>query len=408
MTKPIEEAKKNGYDLQLYKEDTIRKAFTDEGASITACGKGIASVLNKYTDNSVKSTFTAGGMDASETGKFHKSSIKYKVPTEILHFDVNDGENKMQKIYLRIWFLPCINDDLLIIGRDGKKELCLGTVAHNDLKKMIYYHSRNQSFDEPSSDEKVTNFIDKLEYRHDNDPWTYRITPSNQVTKVNVKFAKKSECHQLNKINAIETINSCELTDDDEYIKKSTICPKKDAFTLNNGDLMNRSKESSSCIKIIDNENIESEDENGIKLKPNINLSTSTTIKTAKLKGKTVSYPASLDKLHYSSLYAKQEIIQHKVEMSKYADVLAKNDFDVGKDKYHKPLKILVKNEEQCKILPSYPLNPADKAILGEEIELWTNNNLMKWQQQHKEEHVKVHASPAFVVHKEPGSDTHE
>ena len=71
---------------------------------------------------------------------------------------MNDGKNKIKKVLSRIWSLPCIDDDLLMLGRDSKRALGLGTFACNDLKKMVYYHSRNQLFNKIPSDKEVTNF----------------------------------------------------------------------------------------------------------------------------------------------------------------------------------------------------------------------------------------------------------
>ena len=62
-----------------------------------------------------------------------------------------------------------------------------------------------------------------------------------------------------------------------------------------------------------------------------------------------------------------------------------------------------MKKEEDCWALPPYPLNPADQKTLDHEMQHWTNNNLMHWRQQNNPNHVLLHASPAFVVHKELG-----
>ena len=74
----MKEIKKHTYDLKLYKENSITKAFLDEAASITACGRSIALFFRKYIDDTTRSTITAGGMDAKETEKFYKSSVKFK------------------------------------------------------------------------------------------------------------------------------------------------------------------------------------------------------------------------------------------------------------------------------------------------------------------------------------------
>ena len=405
LSQPIEEIKKYTYDLKIYREALIIKAFLDGGASITCCGKAIAQLLSKYLDNSIRSSITAGGMDANETGKFYKSTIKYKVPVELKEFNMDKGKTTTRKVYVRVWYLPCLEDDLLIIGRDTSKELGIGVFAHHDLKKCIYYHIRNRLWNKIPSDDEISAYLEKLEYRNGGDPGIYRISPSNQVTKVPIRFAKKSHCTDLDQAHSINTVSLYELTDNINYIRKTETCPKQRIFRLENGDYAKYGEEGNTCIKIIDDDNIEEAEENGLKLRQNVSLSTSTILTEDKLDGKTVSYPQILDQINYSPLFTKREILNHKLRLAPYAKVFAEHDFDVGKVTSHPPLKILIKDEYECKILQPYDLNPADQEILRLEAKNWTDNGLMEWQSQENEDHVLVHASPAFVVHQELGKD---
>ena len=47
-------------------------------------------------------------------------------------------------------------------------------------------------------------------------------------------------------------------------------------------------------------------------------------MKTITFNGKKVSYPLILDDIQYSPIYNQQEIIKHKLELTKHAETFAK------------------------------------------------------------------------------------
>ena len=56
--------------------------------------------------------------------------------------------------------------------------------------------------------------------------------------------------------------------------------------------------------------------------------------------------------------------------------------------KSYKPLKMLVKNEKDCKAYTSYESSPADQAVLEEEIEQRMNDSSLEWQDHSTADHV--------------------
>ena len=174
-TKPFDQIPRVTQKLKIWKESLQLCVFLDEGASVTCCGPEIAEKLQRYFDNGVKKSITAGGFDSRRTGTFHRSDMRLKVPIEYHHFRLATGKYSKEKRVIRIWVFKAIPPNMIIAGRDTKHILNLGTFDKNEVKELVYHHRRKALPNEMPSDEYWDEALERIEYRNKGDPGIYRI-----------------------------------------------------------------------------------------------------------------------------------------------------------------------------------------------------------------------------------------
>eukprot|EP01083_Nonionella_stella_P202331 739259_1 len=299
-TQPLESIRKVTTNLRIHGEDLMIRSFIDEGASITIGGTGIGQILRKYIESDVKSSIKAGGFDAKKSGKYYVSNIRLKVPIIDDEFSYSLGKRYPVRRYIRIWIMTCIPSDLLILGRDAKKILDLGTFSRSDLSQMCYHMARKTLFNTVPNSESMDAYLDRIEYKNRGNPGLYRITPNNVVKKLDTVFAFKSPLSAR-----------C-----DESLDRGVNEAKDLIVELN----------TTIDIAVIE-------------------------MKEEVINGNRYRYPRVLDELHYGQSFSKEEQLKHMTErMAQRAHVFARTDFDVGlvdQTKYP-AVHIHVKNPNDC------------------------------------------------------------
>ncbi len=414
LSKPLTEIKKITEKLIIWKEQLYILSFVDPGASISVCGKGIINKFAKYLDNDIKSSITAGGFDAKSTKKFYKSSTKLQLPIQRIYFNGKTGQKYIYKEYIRVWYLPCVPDDLLILGRDNMKLANLGLFNIQQLKEMFFRHFRCNMYNISPSDENIVSYFDAIEYHNKGTPGIYIITANNEVINVSCTFARKSDILQINNGNEyINCINLYKYDGDPYHLKHDSISSIKCIQQMDNGDYINLNRKTPSVIYTIQNCNIDKiinqQKENNNLHENTMELHLSTVLDTAvfnhvkakKSDGTICIYPKILETVFINpEIFTKDQILDGRMSIINETHVIAKSKFDTGIIRYVKPLTIHIKDMKKCKILPRYKQNKADEIITEREVGILRDAKKCDYQDQSNPDHVVVHASPIQVAHR--------
>ncbi len=413
LTNPIEQIKKITEDLQIWDEQLLIKAFVDPGASITICGKLILDKFMKYLDNNVKSSITAGGFDSDKTQQFYKTSTKLKLPIERKYFNGKTGEKYKYKEFMRVWYLPCVPDDYLILGRDNMSKCNIGLYNIMDLKELFFRHYRSQLFNIYPEDEDINDLFQATQYRNKGDPGIYIITNNNEVIKMDCTFARKSDLNRIIKlkkenknINYINAINLFEYKQNNFTLNLNRTCNFNDIKQLPNGDFINLNAKTPSIIYTIEDEHtkqpsISQYHQTKLELTTDINNAVFKYVTHKLSNGTSVSYPEILDSIPFDlNVFTKDEVLQYLYNVKDYAYLFANSKFDTGSLNKIRPFEILIKDESKCRIFPKYKQNQVDHKITETELNTLINIRKCHYQQQHDPNDIVVHASPIQVAHR--------
>ncbi len=419
LSQPINEIRKNTCDFAIYGEPYKVKGFEDGGASLDCAGSDYLKIFGKYIDKSIRQTVVAGGFDSGATKRYHKSNTKLKLPIEVHKFKVKPGESEPETEFLHVWIFDCIPNDMLILGQNGRRMVELGTFSRNDIKKIVYTMHNGLLFNSLPEDEIIDGFLDDIEYRNKGRPGIYKITEDQDVVQYGVRFAAKNEFENaLKNKNCINVINLYELTDDENVLKYVDNCIINDLVQLKNGNYVTNKIGNEGIIYTIDDTIIENyiSNESNIKMKNNddyvieqvnsIELNQSVNTAVFELKndtlsnGDTISYPTMLDDLNMKEPYSKDEILLYKKKLSKKSNVFARSDFHGGCIKNYEPFHVHVKDINKCTIGGCKRLSPADQKIMQYEVEEYIENGYCEWQDQSRADHVVLHTTNTFIVHR--------
>ncbi len=420
LTQEIEDIKKKQHKLYIWGEDLYIIAFVDHGAQTTIVGKEGLDFFMQYLDEKVRSSLTAGGFDSQTTGKVWKTSTKLKLPVSVKKYNIKTKEYYFEKRWIRAWFLPCCPPDMLILGRDALKILEINIFQRSDLKRLICEHTRQRLPGQLREDENIDELLDRIEYKNKGRPGIYRIDDHNRVTKLNTRFAVKSQVRNAQKSDATNVINHIQLFRliDETHLKYDSNCTYADVQTLNNGDIICGNEANPAIIHVIDDRNVSKKDsviilkggaivrqENTDTLSLGKGVNTAIfALKTETLStGEKITYPKYLDKLPFSEIYTKDERIRFRKRLELKVNAFARTDFDVGLLKTRPPFTLLIKDETKGKIRKGYNLNRIDTQILNYEVNDWIAMDLGVYQDPNNKEHIVVNTSKAFVVHRNLG-----
>eukprot|EP01083_Nonionella_stella_P053318 141077_1 len=398
LTKPMEQITipKNTIDIEVWKETIHLRGFVDNGASITACGKLIFESFQKYEDNTVRNSVTAGGFDAEKTGQFWNATKRLKLPICHKRFDMILGRDVIDKRHLQIWYFECIPPELCIVGRDAIRLLDLALFSRNDIKRTIYYHKRDKLVGIVPEHEDIDAYLDKIEIKSKGKPGLYKIDENQRVHKLQVKFAKKGDME-----NALQHPNDsvCQLRVFDREPQHEKVLVHSQniaAIELNvmqNGDVFSNNY----ILHTLDESQIAKEGTNAMLIR-DLDTAVLTHVEVDGIK-----YPQCLDEVQFSEIYSKEEVLNCKASLSHMAKCLARSKFDIGKLTKYPPLSVHIKDDSSLRCGGYYPLNATDQTIVNNEIEDWIDHGLCVRMDQSNPKHVVRHTSSLFAVHRMMG-----
>ncbi len=409
MTQPEKEIRKVTFDLHLADPPSSRinhkptwtmiKAFIDEGASITACGSGVGDVLAPWQYTDCSTSITAGGMDSRKTGRYYRSNVLYTPRVRYMDFNSRTGKEVERYTTIKIWNLgKALPPNMLILGRNAKHILGLGTFARGDIKRLVYEVQQSGNYNTLPKDMEAA--LDRIEYRGTGNPGLYEVGEDMIVRPLKPKYVHKSELQQARERGGPSVVQ----------LQQIEVRPKPGGgggtFTTKRAGAhvmpqqmrrLDQAQESyvagKDIIYVVDDEC--SDIDQAMLAKTSATLS----------NGRTVQYPAILDKITYGSMYSADDIIEHKLRLAPKASAFAATKWDIGHVHTDEPFTILIREEDRNRpktlVRPRrFNLRPDDAQIMRAEVDEWCAQGIGALQQQHNPGHVVRMLSNAFVVHR--------